>query len=65
MATRKFARDWSRSIDALTSARYAAGRNYQLPPEIEAEAEAAGVLEANRDRHHRRRGKGRTGAPEE
>lgn len=65
MGTRKFARDWSRPIDALTSARYAAGRSYTLSPEIEAAADAAGALEVKRDRPARRRGKGSSDAPEE
>lgn len=65
MATRKFARDWSRPIDALTSARYAAGRSYALSPEIEAAAQAAGVLEVKHDRPARRRRKSGPDSPEE
>ena len=65
MTTRKFARDWLRPIDALTSERYVAGRSYALSPEIEAAAHAAGALEVKRDRSARRRGKSGSDAPEE
>lgn len=55
MANRKFKRDWSRSTGSLTSETYRGGRTYQLGPDVEKQAEAAGALEAKRVRSPRRR----------
>lgn len=58
MRARRFARTWSRAVAPLTTVRYLAGRTYPLSPEIEREAETAGVLEVKRVRSARRGRKG-------